>query len=73
MPSNRIYAGATPPASWLQHELQVLPPPIPDTVIINKATGLAEVHGEEDANFIIDWKGDRLKINPGDKLPFNFS
>ena len=49
------------------------PPPIPDTVTTNADSGLAEVHGEEDARFILDWKGDKMKLNPGDKLPFNFS
>lgn len=53
--------------------LQVEPPPIPDTVTTNVDSGLAEVHGEEDARFILDWKGDKMKLNPGDKLPFNFS
>ena len=45
------------------------PPPIPQSVQTN-AEGISIVEGEADANVILDWKGDPMKINPGDKLPF---
>lgn len=44
-------------------------PPIPDSVeTLN--SGVLSVNSEEDAKVILDWKGDPMKINPGDKLPF---
>ncbi|KAL4545020.1 hypothetical protein Ndes2526B_g02139 [Nannochloris sp. 'desiccata'] len=36
------------------------------------ASGLAVVRSEEEADEILDWKGDPMKINPGDRLPFKF-
>ncbi len=36
------------------------------------ASGLAVVGSVEEAEEILDWKGDPMKINPGDKLPFKF-
>ena len=50
-------------------EQGVEPPPIPESVQIN-AEGISIVEGEADANVILDWKGDPMKINPGDKMPF---
>ena len=35
------------------------------------ASGLSVVSGEE-AGAILDWKGEPMKINPGDKIPFKF-
>ena len=35
-------------------------------------SGLAVVGSAEEADEILDWKGDPMKINPGDKLPFRF-
>lgn len=36
------------------------------------ASGLSVVGSAEEADTILDWKGDPMKINPGDKLPFKF-
>lgn len=36
------------------------------------ASGLSIVSGEEEAQVVLDWKGEPMKINPGDKLPFKF-
>jgi hypothetical protein len=36
------------------------------------ASGLSVVRSEEEAEEILDWKGDPMKINPGDRLPFKF-
>jgi hypothetical protein len=36
------------------------------------ASGLAVVRNEAEAEEILDWKGDPMKINPGDRLPFKF-
>lgn len=36
------------------------------------ASGLAVVGSAEEAEVILDWKGDPMKINPGDKMPFRF-
>lgn len=35
-------------------------------------SGLAVVGSAEEADEILDWKGDPMKINPGDKMPFKF-
>lgn len=48
-----------------------------------KAAGIAVVEGEKDAaavleeadkggEVVLDWKGDPMTINPGDKFPFKF-
>jgi hypothetical protein len=36
------------------------------------ASGIAVVSSVEEAEEILDWKGDPMKINPGDRLPFKF-
>jgi len=36
------------------------------------ASGLAVVRNELEAEEILDWKGEPMKINPGDRLPFKF-
>ena len=36
------------------------------------ASGLSVVGSPEEADTILDWKGDPMTINPGDKLPFKF-
>jgi hypothetical protein len=46
-------------------------PSIPSTVETSPS-GLSVVSSSEDADVILDWKGEPLKINPGDKLPFKF-
>ncbi|KAK9814758.1 hypothetical protein WJX72_011027 [[Myrmecia] bisecta] len=43
-------------------------PPIPDSVTTND-NGIAMVN-RDDARMILDWKGDPMYINPGDKMPF---
>lgn len=35
-------------------------------------SGLSVVSTADEAEEILDWKGDPMKINPGDKLPFKF-
>ncbi|KXZ56234.1 hypothetical protein GPECTOR_1g203 [Gonium pectorale] len=35
-------------------------------------SGLTFVDSPEAAEVVLDWKGEPLKINPGDKLPFKF-
>ena len=35
-------------------------------------SGIAVVGSVEEAEEILDWKGDPMKINPGDRLPFRF-
>lgn len=35
-------------------------------------SGLSVVTDEDDVETILDWKGDPMKIRPGDKLPFKF-
>jgi hypothetical protein len=44
-----------------------LPPATSET-----ASGLAVVSGAEAAGVVLDWKGDPMKINPGDRMPFRF-
>lgn len=36
------------------------------------ASGLSVVENSDDADIVLDWKGEPMKINPGDKLPFKF-
>ena len=36
------------------------------------ASGLSIVGSGEEAETILDWKGDPMTINPGDQLPFKF-
>ena len=36
------------------------------------ASGLAVVSSTAEVEEILDWKGDPMKINPGDRLPFKF-
>lgn len=35
-------------------------------------SGLSVITDEEDAQIVLDWKGEPMKVNPGDKLPFKF-
>lgn len=35
-------------------------------------SGLEVVKGDEEAQVVLDWKGDPMTINPGDKMPFRF-
>jgi hypothetical protein len=35
-------------------------------------SGLSIVTDEDDIETVLDWKGDPMKINKGDKLPFRF-
>jgi hypothetical protein len=44
----------------------------PEVPTTSKTTesGLSIVQSEEEADAILDWKGEPMKINPGDKLPF---
>ncbi len=35
-------------------------------------TDQADESASVDDNVILDWKGDPMQINPGDKLPFGF-
>ncbi|GFR41491.1 hypothetical protein Agub_g2182 [Astrephomene gubernaculifera] len=42
------------------------------TTTTTTSSGLSIVDGKEDAEVVLDWKGEPLKINPGDKLPFKF-
>mmetsp|Transcript_14526 Transcript_14526/g.31606 ORF Transcript_14526/g.31606 Transcript_14526/m.31606 type:complete len:240 (+) Transcript_14526:59-778(+) len=36
------------------------------------ASGLTVIDSEAAAEAVLDWKGEPMKINPGDKLPFKF-
>lgn len=42
----------------------------PPTTSATTKSGLSIVQSEEEADVILDWKGDPMKINPGDQLPF---
>jgi hypothetical protein len=45
-------------------------PSLPST---SRATGSGlAVADADEAEVILDWKGDPMKINPGDKMPFSF-
>lgn len=44
-------------------------PEVPSTSKTTQS-GLSIVQSEEEADAILDWKGEPMKINPGDKLPF---
>ncbi|PSC76447.1 sorbosone dehydrogenase [Micractinium conductrix] len=46
-------------------------PPLPQGSSTTPS-GLAVVSGDEEAQVVLDWKGDPMKVNPGDKLPFKF-
>lgn len=46
-------------------------PSLPSTAETTPS-GLSVVTSEEEADVVLDWKGDPMKINPGDKLPFRF-
>lgn len=35
-------------------------------------SGLAIVSSEEETQTVLDWKGDPMKINKGDRMPFKF-
>ncbi|KAI3430519.1 hypothetical protein D9Q98_005112 [Chlorella vulgaris] len=48
-----------------------LPPAAPSTQQ-QTASGLSVVSGDDETQEVLDWKGDPMKINPGDKLPFKF-
>jgi hypothetical protein len=48
-----------------------LPPAAPSTQQ-QTASGLSVVSGHDETQEVLDWKGDPMKINPGDKLPFKF-
>lgn len=43
-----------------------------ESIGATNSSGLAVVSGEKDAKIVLDWKGEPMKINPGDKLPFDF-
>ncbi|GAB4820066.1 hypothetical protein N2152v2_007112 [Parachlorella kessleri] len=43
-------------------------PPVGQTT----ESGLSVVTSEDEAQVVLDWKGDPMKVNPGDKLPFRF-
>lgn len=45
--------------------------PVPPSAQVTES-GLAVVGNAEEAQVILDWKGEPMKINPGDKLPFQF-
>ncbi len=49
------------------HGLQAGPPSGQST-----ESGLSIVSGDEEAQQVLDWKGDPMTINPGDKMPFKF-
>ncbi|EFJ47589.1 hypothetical protein VOLCADRAFT_120964 [Volvox carteri f. nagariensis] len=34
--------------------------------------GLSIIDSPQDAEVVLDWKGEPMKVNPGDKLPFKF-
>ena len=40
--------------------------------MIESTADASEDGSTEDDNVILDWKGDPMQINPGDRLPFNF-
>ena len=39
---------------------------------VNSASGLSIVEDQDDVQIVLDWKGEPMKINPNDKLPFRF-
>lgn len=44
-----------------------------EVLVADTAPDQAEEPASVDDNVILDWKGDPMQINPGDKLPFGFS
>ena len=54
----RYSAGAAPPA-----------PPRPPSTALTTKSGLSVVGDAEEAEIILDWKGDPMRINPGDRMP----
>ncbi|KAL0039602.1 hypothetical protein WJX77_003110 [Trebouxia sp. C0004] len=61
-PSQQTESGLILPDS--AHSLEVL--------VADTAPDQAEDSASLDDNVILDWKGDPMQINPGDKLPFGF-
>ncbi len=43
-----------------------------EVLVADTAPDQAEESASVDDNVILDWKGDPMQINPGDKLPFGF-
>ena len=43
-----------------------------EVLVADTAPYQAEESASVDDNVILDWKGDPMQINPGDKLPFGF-
>lgn len=43
-----------------------------EVLVTDTASDQAEESASVDDNVILDWKGDPMQINPGDKLPFGF-
>jgi hypothetical protein len=39
---------------------------------VSSASGLSIVEDQDDVQIVLDWKGEPMKINPNDKLPFRF-
>ncbi|GAX75522.1 hypothetical protein CEUSTIGMA_g2965.t1 [Chlamydomonas eustigma] len=47
-------------------------PRLPSSSIYDSPGGLTIIEDSASADVILDWKGDPMKINPGDQLPFKF-
>jgi hypothetical protein len=45
-------------------------PPAPPSTAQTTSSGLSVVSGADEAAQVLDWKGDPMTINPGDKMPF---
>lgn len=43
-----------------------------EVLVADTAPDQAGESASMDDNVILDWKGDPMQINPGDKLPFGF-
>jgi len=39
---------------------------------VSSSSGLSIVEDQDDVQIVLDWKGEPMKINPNDKLPFRF-
>eukprot|EP00890_Picochlorum_soloecismus_P005463 jgi/Picsp_1/5918/NSC_03275-R1_hypothetical protein COCSUDRAFT_53450 [Coccomyxa subellipsoidea C-169] len=39
---------------------------------VRSSSGLSIVEDQDDVQVVLDWKGEPMKINPNDKLPFRF-
>lgn len=39
---------------------------------VRSSSGLSIVDDQDDVQVVLDWKGEPMKINPNDKLPFRF-